>query len=143
MSHLKSIVVCLLVGVLSSGCSLYMSARLPEKKNLAILNSGTDRDLLIAEFGVPVYSEKLANDDKKEIYSFVQGYGKAARFGRTFWHGTADVASLGLWEIFGTPIESTFNGKKMSISVIFDANNKLKEAQILRPVKDTIPEKQP
>lgn len=132
MKNLKLIAACLVLGVSASGCSVYMSARLPEKKNLALLNAGTDRDLLIAEFGVPIYSEKLENGDKKEIYTFVQGYGKAARFGRTIWHGAADVASLGLWEIIGTPIESTFDGKKVSVSVIFDNNNQVKEARVLQ-----------
>lgn len=45
--------------------------------------------------------------------------------GRAFWHGAADVATVGLWELFGTPAESVFNGKKMSYELIFDENDQL------------------
>jgi hypothetical protein len=59
--------VILIIGFsLFSGCSVYMAASQPTKKDLAILNTGTDRDYVIAEFGAPVVSE-LTADGKKEI----------------------------------------------------------------------------
>ena len=43
----------------------------------------------------------------------MQGYSKANKISRAVWHGAADVFTLGLWEIIGTPTESAFNGKKL------------------------------
>jgi len=44
-------------------------------------------------------------------YTFQQGYSKAARISRTLWHTTADIASIGLWEVIGSPAEMYFDGQ--------------------------------
>lgn len=129
--------VILIIGFsLFSGCSVYMAASQPTKKDLAILNTGTDRDYVIAEFGAPVVSE-LTADGKKEIYTFIQGYNKAVKVTRAAFHGMADVASIGLWEVIGTSVETAYSGEKISVRIIFDKEGKVKESSILALDKKT------
>lgn len=113
-----------------SGCAVYMATNQPRKRNLVVLKPGTERDLVVAELGAPVTSEVTA-DGKKEIYTFIQGYGKLAKASRALFHGTADLFTIGLWEVIGTPVEGAFDGKQISVRVIFDANGKVKESTTL------------
>ena len=41
-------------------------------------------------------------------------------------HGVADIATLGLWEIVGTPIESSFDGKNTAYQITYDENGNVK-----------------
>lgn len=116
--------------LLFSSCSVYMATNQPPKRNLAVLKPGTERDLLIAELGAPVTSEKTS-DGSKDIYTFVQGYSKLTKAGRALFHGTADLFTIGLWEAVGTPVEGAFDGKRISVRVVFDRDGKVKEAKTL------------
>ena len=113
-----------------SGCSVVMATRQPSKKNLEVLRPGTDRDRVIAEIGVPVSSEKI-DGGKKEIYTFIQGYSSGVKASRAIFHGVADVFSFGIWEAVGTPIEGAFDGKKISVRVIYDLDDKVRETTTL------------
>lgn len=114
----------------TSGCAVYMATNQPRQLNLAVLKPGTERDLVIAELGAPVTSEALP-EGKKEIYTFIQGYSKLAKASRALFHGAADVFTIGLWEAVGTPLESAFDGKRISVRVIFDSTGKVKESTTL------------
>ena len=125
------IMLLLTIGALNLvGCSVHRAANQPSLKNTSVLKPGIPRDLIIAEFGAPISSE-AHQGGKKDIYSFVQGYSKGAKAGRAFFHGAADVLTLGLWEIVGTPVEGSFNGKKMTVRVIYDAGDKVLSSEIL------------
>lgn len=113
-----------------TGCSVYMAANQPPKKNIAVLKPGTPRDLVVAEIGAPVTSE-ITTDGRKDIYTFVQGYGKLAKSSRAFFHGAADLFTIGLWEAVGTPVESAFDGKKISVRVLFDRDDRVAESDTL------------
>lgn len=108
-----------------------MATQQPSRKNLALLAPGTERDQVIAEFGVPVSTEKLPDGNKKEIYTFVQGYSKTAKASRALFHGVADVFTVGIWEAVGTPLEGHFEGKRISVRIIFDSDSKIKECTTL------------
>lgn len=116
--------------LISVGCSVHRAANQPSQKDTTVLRSGISRDLIIAEFGAPISSEEY-EDGRKEIYSFIQGYSKGNKAGRAFFHGAADVLTLGLWEIVGTPVEGSYNGKKMTVRVIYDSENIVKSAETL------------
>jgi hypothetical protein len=105
-----------------TGCSVFMAARQPKKKDISLFQVGTPRSKLVAEFGAPTISEE--KDGKRyEIFKFCQGYPAPAKIGRALFHGAADVFSLGLWEIVGTPTEMVFDGKEMAYEVYYDGNN--------------------
>ena len=108
----------------SAGCSVYMAAKQPPEKNLDVMTVGTPRRLVLAELGQPVASE--TRDGKKvDVFSFVQGYSKGAKTGRALFHGVADVFTLGLWEVVGTPTEAIFDGTKVTYEITYDEGNRV------------------
>jgi hypothetical protein len=108
-----------------------MAAQQPAAKNIALFKIGTPRDVILAEFGQPFISEET--DGKKvEVYMFVQGYSKTVKTGRVIFHSVADVLTLGLWEIVGTPTELVFNGSEMAFHVIYDENEHIDEVNVLK-----------
>ena len=116
----------LIVGTINiTGCSVFMAAKQPEKKDTKMLAVGVPRAVILAEFGAPVSTVKNG-DETVDIFSFKQGYGKAAKFGRMMFHGVADVATLGLWEIIGTPVESGFDGNNIAYQITYDQNDNVK-----------------
>lgn len=92
---------------------------------MAVLTAGQPRSALIAEFGPPVHSETTSNGRRKDIFTFVNGYNGAVKAGRAILHGAADVATLGLWEAVGTPIEGYAKGTEVSVEVTYDAAEKV------------------
>lgn len=126
---LSALLFTLLIPV--SGCSVFMAAKQPEKKDIGLFKVGVSRVTLISEFGPPVISEY--KDDKKiEIFKFVQGYSTGAKAGRAFFHGAASVVTLGLWELVGTPTEITFNGDEMAYLVKYDENDLVDEVVAIK-----------
>ena len=126
---MRNIFVILLVAVIAiaaTGCSAVMALKQPSKKNLQVLSAGVDRENVIAYLGAPVSSEK-SDLERIDIYQFEQGYSGGAKAARATWHLVADVFTLFIWEIIGMPTEAVFDGEKVSVKVIYDNNNKLKE----------------
>ncbi len=109
-----------------AGCSVYMAAKQPSKKNLEVMNVGTPRSLVLAEFGQPAAAE--TRDGKKvDVFSFVQGYSQGAKTGRAVFHGVADVMTIGLWEIVGTPAEAVLHGTKVTYEITYDRNDRVEK----------------
>jgi hypothetical protein len=107
-----------------SGCSVFMAANQPEKRDLSILTAGTRRSEIIAEFGQPLTS-RLVGMNRVDLFTFTQGYSKEVKVGRAFAHGTMDVATGGVWEIAGTPTEAMFSGKKLSYEITYDRTDRV------------------
>ena len=134
MRDLKSCILFLLVGLFAmyaSGCSVFMAATQPGLKNVELFKEGVPRSLIIAEFGLPITSE-TKKGHKCEIFKFVQGYSSGAKAGRAVFHGAADVFTLGLWEVVGTPTEGVFKGDEMVYEVCYDENDRVKEVTPLK-----------
>jgi len=131
MRHCKRILAILLPLLFVQGCSVYMAANQPDKRNMDLFSVGTPRNLVMAEFGLPIATSE--KDGKKvEIYSFIQGYSTGAKVGRTIGHGVADVLTLGLWEVVGTPTEATFDGDKTVMQVTYDKDDRIEEVVTLK-----------
>lgn len=126
-------VFCVVIGpavLANSGCSPVMAARQPAQKDLSVLRERTPRSRVIAELGAPVWSGEKSGD-KVDMFSFTQGYSTGAKTVRAFFHAAADVLTLGLWEVVGTPTETVFSGTAMKVEVIYDEKDQVKSAQIL------------
>ena len=138
---MKKITVILgLVTLLSlQGCAAVMASNQPHKKNLTVLEVGKHRNYVISELGAPVTSETV-NGERKEIYTFQQGYSKAARISRTLWHTTADIVSIGLWEVIGSPAEMYFDGQQLSYEVVFDDQDNIKRIHQIQNNPDLVKE---
>lgn len=112
------------ISLLLSGCSAYMAANQPGKKDFNVLKPGTARSVVIAELGKPLTTE-MQGGHKVDIFKFTQGYGAGVRAGRAIVHGAASVATLGLWEVIGTPVEGHFNGTELSIEVHYNMQDQV------------------
>ncbi len=119
-----------LVMVTTQGCSVYLAAHQPSKKDLIVLERGTPRQNVAGELGVPIWSDNR-NKNTVEIYKFKQGYSKSNRLGRTFFHAVADVFTLGIWEIPGTLIEKVgLRGTDMTAKVTYDAEGRVETSEL-------------
>ena len=132
-TYLKYIVTALvaLTLILTSGCAVFMAAKQPSKKDVSVFRVGNPRALILAEFGLPLVTEEK-NGKKVEIFKFVQGYSAGTKAGRAVFHGVADVFTLGLWEVVGTPAEGTFTGNDMAYQVTYDEDERISEVVLLK-----------
>lgn len=115
---------------LLSGCSVYMASTQPDKKDLNVFEKGTERSAVIAEIGAPATS-KIVDGKKVEIYRFTQGYSSGAKTGRAIGHGVADIFTLGLWEVVGTPTESIMDGTEMAFEIVYSTANQIETVRAL------------
>ena len=112
----------------TAGCAVVLAAKQPDAKDLSVLNTGTPRTHVIAELGAPVWSGEK-DGRKVDIFAFTQGYSKGSKAARAFAHGVADVFTLGLWEVVGTPIESVATGTQMKVEVTYDEKDMVRTAE--------------
>lgn len=117
--------------VLTWSCSPYMAATQPDKKDTDLFRVGTPRSVLIAEFGLPTATEEREGK-RHDIFAFRQGYSKGAKAGRAIFHAAADVVTIGLWEVVGTPTEGTFDGRDMAYEVSYDEGNRVQSVVPLK-----------
>lgn len=119
-------VAALSIMLATSACSVYKASTQPGVKDLGVLKEGTPRALVISEFGVPTVTEQK-NGRRVEFYNFKQGYHTSTKAARAVFHGAADVFTLGLWELVGTPIEGMVDGTDMSIEIMYDETDRLEK----------------
>ena len=125
------VALCALLIIPNFGCSVFMATKQPSAKNVDMFKVGTPRDMIVAEFGSPATSE-VRDGKKSEIFKFVQGYSSGAKAGRAFFHGAADVLTLGLWEVVGTPTELVFSGDEMAYEVTYDDKDRIDQVTVLK-----------
>ena len=114
----------LLAGSSLTGCSVYMAANQPDKEDMGVLKAGTPRSVVLAELGAPVETTTRSGA-KVDLFTFTQGYSGLEKGGRAVLHGAADVFTLGLWEVVGTPIEGYANGTKVSVEITYDREDRV------------------
>jgi len=131
MKTIKLSLAITLIFSLTTGCSVFMAANQPQRKDVNVLDRGTFRNTVIAELGAPAYTE-VKEGKKCDVFSFVQGYSKGAKVGRTVFHGAADVLTLGLWEVAGTPIEAIADGNEVKVEVFYDANDTVDRVNVIK-----------
>ena len=131
VTFLRLSLVLVSILMMTSGCSVFMAAIQPDAKDLSVLKEGTPRSHVIAELGPPVWSGEK-NGTRVDIFAFRQGYSSAAKAGRAFFHGAADVVTLGLWEVIATPIESIASGTDTKAEVTYDRDDRVKSVEMIR-----------
>lgn len=123
-----------LLFLIFSGCSVVMATKQPDKKDLSVLEKGTPRNMVVAELGTPSLTEEK-DGSKIDTFKFTQGYSTGSKTGRAFIHGVADVLTLGLWEVVGTPIEAIATGTDMTVVVTYDENDRVITVENLTDAK--------
>jgi len=119
----------LLVGL--SGCSVFMAAQLPDKKNLEVFKPGVPRQVVLAEMELPSGYENR-NGVRSEVYKFKQGYSQPVKISRALLHGTADILTFGLWEAVGTPAELVFSGTDTMVMVTYNAGGRVETVEYFK-----------
>lgn len=117
--------------LLLTGCSVVMAARQPGKREINIF-PGMPRAEVIQALGTPVSTTLNEEGRLTDTFSFRQGYSTGARAGRTIGHGIADVLTLGLWEIVGTPIEIWASGTPTTIIVTYDKHERVVSSEVMQ-----------
>lgn len=119
-----------------AGCAVSMAVEQPSKKNLNVLESGTPRSMVLAEFGRP-FASRMVNHRRLDAFQFVQGYSRGARAGRALMHGAADMATAGLWEFAATPAEGYFSGTHFACEVLYDEQDRVFRWRAVAPRVNT------
>ncbi len=127
----KAIAIAAFLGVHLAGCSAYMAANQPGQKDFTVLRQSTPRGRVIAELGQPINTE-MKNGERHDIYTFKNGYHTGVKAGRAVLNGVASVATLGLWEVIGTPAEGYLNGTDLSVEVAYDTEDRVKRVTPLK-----------
>lgn len=120
-------------------CSVYMAANQPSKKDMTVLKEGIHQSMVRAELGQPVWSGE-EDGCQCDLYKFKQGYSKGSKAGRAIFHGVADVLTLGLWEVVGTPVELIASGTDVTAKVFYDKDLKVVRVQTFEEKKSKEPE---
>lgn len=115
--------ITVLLSILCVACSPVMAAKQDRYIDVNRVKPGVQKAVVLSTFGAPVQSAK--EGENCEVYRFKQGYRGATRTGRAVFHTAADVMTLGLWEIIGTPVEAAFSGEDLSYEVCYDGDNKV------------------
>lgn len=137
-TKLFNLVLFFLIGcflIINSGCSVIMAIKQPPYKDLTGIKKGITRSEVIAELGTPVLSEEK-DGKKKDIFVFKQGYGRGNKAFRVLFHTAADVFTLFLWEVIGTPTELIANGRDVKMEVFYDEKEYVEQANILGEKKE-------
>ncbi|MEC9415804.1 MAG: hypothetical protein VYC67_04335 [Pseudomonadota bacterium] len=123
------IYVIVVFGVLS--CTATQQAAMqPIEKDLSVLLPGTQRDLVILELGAPAET-RMVDGKKVDLFSFVQGYSRGTRIARVAGHASAEILTMGLWSLIGTPIEQSYNGTVMGYKVFYTADDIVERSELL------------
>jgi hypothetical protein len=108
-----------------AGCATTRLSRRPPERTMDVLNPGTPRGRVIAEFGAPAATAEK-DGEKLDSFTFDPGVSGLAKFGRGFFHIAADVFTLFLWELVAWPAEVVASDQRTKVDVGYDANDRVK-----------------
>ncbi len=126
---IKKIIFLLIFTFMLTSCSVYMAAK-KEGASIEEIQQCKTRTCLIAKGAEPISSEKNGEGELIETYKVRSKKGSAARAAM---HGLLDVATLGIWEVAGTPIEGAKGKKKFfAIKVYYDQKENIKKVELVQ-----------
>lgn len=144
----------------TSACSVAMAVNSQGAKNLEIAQVGASRDVVIAEFGQPIHSDRQVvagprpsvrnpraaaaaqlsdpsatpadRTEAYDVFQFKMERTTGSNAGRALLYGTAAVFTLGLSEVITTPLEAGVGDRGVAqIRVFYDDNNFVTRAEAL------------
>ena len=106
--------------LLLTSCSVFMAAN---KSGVSIekINECRTRGCLIADGAIPISSKKNKDGSlAEEVFQVKKPTGSTSR---AVMHGALDVATMGIWEVAGTPMEGVMGQKEMyAIKALYKGN---------------------
>lgn len=130
----------ILLPILAGGCAAVKATQQPSKRDVAVLNRGVPRTHVIAELGHPSWSNH-SQGGTVDVFAFKQGYSKTTKAARALAHGAADVATLGLWEVVGIPVESIADGTDVQVEVHYAPDQTVERVVVIKGEKALHPPK--
>ena len=109
------------VGTLS-GCSVFSALDGKEDPNLNVIIKGMHRVDIEAELGEPLSVEQKCDCETIAVYEYVLG--KDPSMLRALAYTTLDLATVGIWEFAGTPVEGLM-GDTVRLRVVYDEHSRL------------------
>ncbi|MDA2910127.1 hypothetical protein MYX04_04230 [Nitrospiraceae bacterium AH_259_D15_M11_P09] len=126
-------VAILTLSITATGCSVFMAGSRSTYKDTSVIQVGADRDVVINEVGHPDSSLKMENGGYKDIYKIDPDAHRAGSRGAAVaGHLVADILTLGLWEIVGTPLELAAQDDLTTFILKYDASGKLLEVETIK-----------
>lgn len=128
MTTPKVLTVCVLIMALSSsGCSVFMAAnRSTYRGDVRVIRDGVSRSEVIAELGQPDSFSKSDMGGYDDRYTLDPEAHRAwLKTGTVLLHLGADVFTLGLWELVGTPYELAVRDKAVTFRLAYNQDGRL------------------
>ena len=123
----KLFVVFLLIVHLLPACSPIMAAnRSSYRGDVNVIKEGIDRGTVIAELGEPDSFSKTETGGYEDKYTLDPGAHRAAvKVLTVLFHLGADLVTLCLWEVVGTPYELAVRDRLATYDLKYNENGKL------------------
>jgi hypothetical protein len=127
-------IMCLISCLILSGCGAVMaSKRSTYRGDAAILAVGQTRAAVENELGAPDMLTKMEGEKTKAIYRMdPNAHSRGARNAAVAGHAIADVLTLGLWEVVGTPTELAAQDEMSNFIVIYNASDIIESVEVLK-----------
>jgi len=87
-----------------TGCSVAMALSGNAEPNFKAFEIGSSRQVVETQLGHPLASQKLEDGKKKDTYQYE--IGNSPNGHRALMNFYFDLATIGIWELFGTIIEA-------------------------------------
>ncbi|HJR77560.1 MAG TPA: hypothetical protein VJ805_11320 [Nitrospiraceae bacterium] len=136
MNKIKMFAVCVVMICLSnSGCSVFMAAnRSSYRGDVGVIHDGVSRSEVIAELGAPDSFSKSGTGGYDDRYTLDPDAHRAwLKTGTVLLHLGADVFTLGLWELVGTPYELAVQDKAVTYHLAYNPDGKLLTYEKMKP----------
>jgi cell division septation protein DedD len=117
---LKRVIAIAGISLMLGACSVGLAMNGEEDPDLSVVKRGTTRANVESEIGKPIKTVRLANGTKADVYAYEVG--NEPSIARAFGHAVADVFTLGIWEVAGTPMERGHE-EKHYLTVYYDEND--------------------
>jgi hypothetical protein len=108
----------------STGCAVGMALSGERQPNLAAFSTGSTRGEVELQLGQSVQTTVREDGGRTDVYQYELGDEPSA--GRAIGHGVMDVATLGLWEVVGTPIEAV-QGDVRRVVIEYDTHDRVQK----------------
>ncbi|MES2252462.1 MAG: hypothetical protein V4482_02095 [Pseudomonadota bacterium] len=136
MKYIKlSPVICLLLSAfVLNGCSAVMAGkRSTYKGDPKVLTTGQTRMTVESTLGAPDMSSPLEGGKRRVIYRMdPDAHSRGSRNAAVAGHVVADILTLGLWEIAGTPTELAAQDEMHNYIVTYDAAGVIESVEVFK-----------
>jgi PBP1b-binding outer membrane lipoprotein LpoB len=136
MKNLKlpTIFYVLISCIVLNGCSAVMAGkRSTYRGDPKVLAVGQTRTVVEAELGAPDMSSPLEGNKQRVIYKMdPDAHTRGAKNAAVAGHIVADILTLGLWEVAGTPTELAAQDQIHNYIVIYNAAGIIESVEVLK-----------